>query len=636
MSKKLKSENKKTNKNNKLYTFIIIIVFLLIISFFLKIIIGLVPSSGVKSVKKIIKPKYSSITCVDSYCNGVIATKLNSKKQYIVELYNKNGKRLAKYKEKDSNKYKKTIYEISDKYFISKKEDKNNNNSKYLINNKSGKTVYSTKNRLTVLNNNYIVMEDRKKDTFAYSILNSKGKEIYSNIKNINSYIDGNIISIEMKKKSYILDSKMKKILNNYVVEEAALDNENNVKYLIVKDTKNGVYNYFNIKTNKIVGNDFIGYKKQSDNNYIITDKNNNKFELSDNGKQKKIEKIYSYEMYNSIKNKIDNKKYYLYSTSIYKKSQNNILVDNLESKELGILNLDTKKFTSLYSYKEDSDVIYSRVTKLNDNDSDLYLQISCSSDVCGVDKTIVYDFEHLKELYNFESKDLIMNRYTEYSNDYKVIKYSLSSDNRDYAGKYVLYDQNNKEILKKDAEIVVVDKKIMFGKSSNINLYLYSVKKKKLLDSKMFEKLDLNGKIFYKLQSNDRYLIYDEDINKIISKDGGGYYSYNDTSLIYLKNNKISIYNIEKNNIKTYELKENEKMSYDDGEMIPSYKGASFINNVDSNYAKVINLKGKSIKKIRGSIINKVSYNKNNKMIYIITSRDTKKGTRYGLYIAK
>ncbi len=632
---KSKKIDKKTNK--LIYIVLFIIVALLIICGILKLILSLNSDGSVKNVKKILSAKYSSLECIDSYCNGIIAIKGDKSKEYTAELLNSDGKLIAKYKEKydSDSKTISSIYEISDKYFIVKKINTDKDEEQYVINNKNGKELYSSKNKLNVLNNNYIIMEEDNDSEKIYSIINKKGKKIYSNIKEINTFDNGNIISVLADNKSFILDENLKNILNDYTVSKSIVNEDRSNDYLIVKNVKTNLYNYFDVSKQKIIGDEFISYKSVKDE-IVVTKKKNNKLEkyvLKENGKQKKIKSEATLlEISKSVNKKIDNDKYYVYSSSLYKPDQTDVLVDNIETKEFGILNLDTKKFVSLYSYKADNKYFYSNVEKLNNDDDNLYLQMSCSSNYCDNSITIIYDFKNMKQLFDTKINNLLMDRYIHYDDDYKVIKYPKNNQNSEYAGKYVLYDKENKELLVKDDEIVVADKKVKFGETINDNVYVYSVKDSKLLSKNKFEKITISNNVFYRLEKNGRYEMYDDNLKKIISTKNSKLHSYDNLGIAYLSDEKIDIYNIKDSKVKSYKLKENESISNSDGEMIPLYKGSVIINNNVANYIKVINLNGKVVKKINNSQVERVVFNPKNKAIYIIE----KKKNKYGLYIAK
>lgn len=651
VKEKVKEELKKENNNNKKLLFIIIGIVLIITIIFgiFKVLSNINgENDDIKSVKRVLKEKYIIVECIDSKCSGIVAIKGDKLKKTTIELYNKDGKKVASYSEiYDGNKNEVNIpNQISNNYFIMKRVKLDDYKAlKYSINNKKGKEVYSTSNELSVLTDKYILMEEEKNGDEVYTILNSKGKVVYSDIKDIDTYGNNEYIAIEVSGEYIVLDNNMNKVLNGYDISREVKNKEGKLLYLIVKDKKNDIYYYYNIKKSEIKGDGFISYTSvgASDNELIINKKENDKnvkYKLKADGTQKKIKESNSLsEVVNKLKEKIDTDKYSLYSESIIKENQKNILVDSKEEKALGILNLETNKFTPLYSYRQDKSYFYSSVSKLNTDNKDLYLKISCSSYTCDTKKTIIYDFKHSKEIYRSESSDLQVLNYIQYEGDYKVIKYSYSSINKDYSGKYVLYDKDNKELLKSKRQIIIIDKEIVFGDVSSSSLVLYSVKKSKLLNSEenTASVINVNDNKLYKYTSNDgKSVIIDLNGKEVISVDGDGYISYSGSNIIYLKDNTISIYNVKTGKIKEYELKENEKMNDASGDIVSPYRGIIYVNNSSDKYIKILNSNGKVIKKIKNVELISVENSKYSKNSYIIVKKSTKNGDLYGLYIAK
>ena len=122
------------------------------------------------------------------------------------------------------------------------------------------------------------------------------------------------------------------------------------------------------------------------------------------------------------------------------------------------------------------------------------------------------------------KDSDLVPSKYIEYTNGYKVIKYNYSSKKADYRGKYVLYDKNNKELLKTDNYIVVVGEELVFGSTYDNYVTLYSSKTKKMLndDSSSASILKINNKTLYKYDNkNNTYLLSEKgkEIVKIPNK---------------------------------------------------------------------------------------------------------------------
>jgi hypothetical protein len=173
-------KNEKNSKN--LIGILIVIALIIILIFGIKSFLNRSNSSKqIESVKRVLKAKYVDVECIDSYCNGIVAVKGDKLSKYTVELYNAEGKKTASYSEKysSSSKSTRTPYQMSDSYFIMKIVNNSDATKvKYSINNKKGKELYTTDNKLTVLNDEFLLME--YDDT--YSILDTKGTEKFNNI----------------------------------------------------------------------------------------------------------------------------------------------------------------------------------------------------------------------------------------------------------------------------------------------------------------------------------------------------------------------------------------------------------------------------------------------------------------------
>lgn len=639
----LKIKDIPDNKINKTILFVIIgIVLLILIIFGITKIVS--DNQNIKYVKRILKTKYFYVDCIDSKCNGLVAMKGDKLKKTTVELFNAEGKKIASYNEKynSNNKNMRMPYQLSDQYFIMKTiNNESSKTEKYSIMNKKGKELYTTSNELKVLTEKFISMKDEK--TKKYSILDTKGKELYNNISDINTYANGKYISFNIDDNYTILNEDGDKILDNYEIAKVIKkdDKENKVLYFVVKDIKSNTYYYYDINKSKVVGDGFISYiNGEKNEELIITKKINDKTEkylLSKDGKQTEIKEDTS-EIVSGIKEKIDTNLYYLYSVSVTKKGQKNILVDNKNDKSFGILNLETNKYTEIYKYNKERTSFYSTVDKLSASSSDLYLRVSCSKNNCDNPKTIVYDFEHMREVYSIEDSTLVVSDYVQYEDEYKVVKYSSASSNSEYKGKYVLYDKNNKELLKSSNRIVLTDKKLSFGDEYTYSLTLYSVKQNKALNKDNNEASIItiaDEKLYKYTDDNGNTVICNLDGNKVISAKSD-YLKYSNTSIVYLEDEKVFMYDVKKSKTKKYKLKENEKLNDASGDIIAPYRGAVFINNSSNKYIKVINSKGKVLKKIKNAEISTVETNPKNDNVFIIVKENGKTGNLYGLYVAK
>lgn len=645
------SENEKVNKNIEEKDNVVVkeesnnknlIVILVIVVAAILLILGVINMLGkngntnnIKSVKRVLKAKYVDVECIDSYCNGLVAIKGDKLSKYTVELYNAEGKKVASYKEKYSSASKstKTPYQMTDSYFITRiMNNENVKDVKYSINNKKGKELYSTNNRLTVLNDNFVLMEKNDK----YTILDIKGKELYSDISDIDTFYDDKYISFKIDDTYTILDEKGDKVLNNYKIAKEVKTVDDKTAYFVVKDIKESVYYYYDVNKNKIIGDSFESYRtSENDGELIITKQVNDskeKYILSKDGKQEKQEEVDLTE----VKEKVNSDAYFLYSTSVMKKDQKNVIVDNKAQKSLGILNLESDKFTPLYSYKSDKSYFYSTVSKIGNSD-DMYLKITCSEYSCDTYKTIVFNMKNSKEIYRIEDENLVVSDYSLYESGYNVVKYSSSTKNEKYKNKYVLYDKNNKELYVSSNRIVLIDKKLEFGNDVKSSLTLYSAKDKKALNEESSASIITisNNKLYKYTDKNDNVIICDEDGKTIINtkKDN---LKYSSTNIIYLEDEKLYIYDASKNKMNKYKLKNNEKINDSTGSIIAPYRGSVFVNNSTDKYIKVLNSKANVIKKIKGVELSEVKSNPKTGNVFIITKGTNKTGNVYGLYIAK
>ena len=466
--------------------FIVIIFISIYFIFFYK-------STSLKRITKILDTKYDSIECIGSNCNLIKA--VNDKK---ISLLNSKGKKIITYTSNDDNK---NLYGGTDNYFITvKKVD--DNTVTYILNDIEGKIIYKTNNKLEEINENYILENIKDNE---YNVIKKNGKKIYSNIEKIDFYNNKEYISLKINNEYSIFNKRFEKILSNYSVDKEIKDEEDNTIYLIVKNEKTSKYSYFNIKSNKIIGEEFDKYKEsENKDELIITKKQTNKnvkYLLTKKGKQIKLnDNKEQIDLVNEIKSNLKDK-YYLYTSSVIDDDQKYVFVDNLKNNSFGIYELKTKKYSEIYKYSKTKN-IYSNVTKL-DSKKGLYYQVNCSSKKCDTPVTVVYDLTGNKVILKLESNEKLPEKYIQYNNGYKVIKYSKSS-NSDYKNKYVLYDKNNKELLSSDNEIVIIDSEVILGENeSTTSLVFYFAKEKKKLNDNNGEIITINNNKYYKYSSD-------------------------------------------------------------------------------------------------------------------------------------
>lgn len=585
-------------------------------------------SKNIKIVRNILKPVYSDITCIDDNCSSIKATKENKKGDKTVELYNDKVKKVGSYVVKDRKEDKKQIVSIKDDYFIVS-EDK-----EYYIFNKSFKELYKTNNALISLNQKYILEKGEK-----YTLLNYKGEKLFENISEYNLYNNQKIIEIVTENKYVIYDEIKNKILDGYKIDKEVIDSENNTLYLIVKNVKTGVYQYYDCNNYKMVGDSFENYTVTTDNELIVSKRENGTkvdYKINTKGEQTKLDKSFSkVEKINNISKKISDDEYFLYSISVYESNQNIVLVDNKKSKEFGFYDLKNKKFGKIYSYNTKEDNIYSSVTKLNSDNDNNYLEVSCSSKLCGKNLLYVINIKDKKtEFYN-ENEKVVLQNYTQYENGYKMIKYSNKSEDEKYKGKYVLYNNKNEEVSISENEILILGQKVVFGPVKNETVTLYSIKNKKSLNNTGANIIKIKNKEYYKYQDEkNNTILLDSNGKEMLKVKMSQNLKNSDDSLIYIDNKKVKMYS-DDFKVKNYSLEKNEKLINNNTNDILPYKGAIFINNTKEKYIKIVNFDGMKIRKIKNSTVESIYQNKE-KNVYIIAKKKDKNGTNFGLYLAK
>lgn len=595
----------------------------------------------IKSVKKILSPNYYEVNCVDNLCDYISAYKGDKYGEHTIYIYNAKGKKIAKIKDKYDSKssYVKNVSGVTKNYVILSKNDYSEGKTLgYILVNTKGKEKYISDNILYSITDNLAVeLSDDE-----YKVIDLNGKTVFKNVVDLKTYANKGIVSVTLNNESIIADSKGNTKISGYSIAHEVTNNNGKTLYLVVQDTNKNGYYYYNYESNKVVGDSFNGYiKSDKEGELIITKKNNGysrKYRLTKDGKQEEYTKENINDFVDTIRKNVDTKKYSIYSNSIKLETQKTVLVNKKEDNSLGIYDWSSKKYVKLLKYSKK----YGGVTsvKLDSDEKGFYLLINCSNSYCEKNTTIVYDMIKNKELYRSESSENIPQSYTEYEGNYKVIKYSLNSSD-EYKEKYVLYDKNNKELLKSDNEIVVVDKKKILGKnSSNKSLVLFNSKQNKVLneENKLASKISVGSTYVYKYASKDKVYILGERGKELASlSQKNASFIYSDDAIIYIENNKkVYIINPINNRTKSYKFKKNEKINDNNGESIFPYKNTVFINNSVNNNAKIINVNGRTIKKIKKSSIESVYYNENYDRIIIITKSVKNSKNRYGLYIAK
>lgn len=629
-------------KNKKILFVAAFLLFVFLIVFF--IFRNTKKTDEITKVDKILSEQYYNIECMDSKCDNLIAYSGDSSKTSEVTIVKSDGTQVAKYSVKfdAEEKVTKTPFAVGSNWFLYKKVDNETKKEVgYSIANKNGEEVYNTENKLSVINDSLILMQEPNKGIDAYSILNASGKILFNNVNEVDTYDNGEILSAEVKGTKKIIYDDGDSVIDNYYISREIIDDDGETLFLLAKDSKNNSYFYFSIEDKKIVGDGFQNYVENDDHTLTISKKENNKivnYTLDTDGEQTLIgEEVTQSEIVSNLKKDIDSNTYNIYTTSVYDKDQKYILTDNLVENSFGVYEISTKKYTKLFSYKEGASNYYSSIYELNSDKDNKFYQISCSSYSCDSNLFYVYNLSKGSVEYSLNNDALNITNYYQYEDGYKVVKYSYSSSKEDYKGKMVLLDKDNNEITKSDNRIVVLDKKQLVGNEINTSLILYSAKDGKVLndDNNLASKISVAGNKYYKYSTEDKTIILDTNGKEVLNTSSKNDLMYSDKLIIYIEDKTINMLNGTSGKVNTYKLGDNEKMNDASGELIPPYRGALFINNSVDKQAKVVNSSGKTIKTIDNAEIENVNYT-TSKDVLIITKKFTDNKTLYGAYLAK
>ena len=597
--------------------------------------------NSINRVNKVLPLNYYDISCIDDECEYIQAKKGDKLKKSKVVILDNNGKEIGKYNEVYNSKDKtdRFIYSVTKDYLIFNiRNRKNYKTEKYSLTKTNGKSIYNTTNKISVINDNLV----KESLSDGYKIINKKGEVLYNDVDFINSYNESKLINIYINNNYLLLDENGKEILEGYEVDKEVVDNSDNIMFLILKDKKSNSFYYYDINENKIKNDSFQNYQivRTDDEVKCIIDINENdkvvKYLLKENGKQVKYKDISTDDFIYNINSKLDDK-YTLREESVVNINQKSVIVTNKKDNSVGSYNIKEKKYTALFKYKNGNSYNYSNIYKLDREKNKPYIQITCNDSNCSKSLLYVYDLNKEKVLYSMKDSDLVPSKYIEYTNGYKVIKYNYSSKKADYRGKYVLYDKNNKELLKTDNYIVVVGEELVFGSTYDNYVTLYSSKTKKMLndDSSSASILKINNKTLYKYDNKNNTYLLSEKGKEIVKIPNKIKLIYSSDTISYVENNKINIINLNNNKIKTYKLKNNEKINDSYGDTIPPIKNSLIINNMKSNYVKVVGYNGNVVKKIKKQYAYGVKESTNGNIV-IITKNIINNKVKYGLYIAK
>lgn len=591
--------------------------------------------SDISKVKKILNTKYNKIECVDSDCEYVVSLLGDELKKSIYTVYDLQGKKIATLKI-DYSKKSEGLVDIvaaTKKYIITRTLKKDE--FTYMLRGTNGKPKYTSKKEIESLSDNLVAIYSGKD----YKIIDSNGKTILDSVKSYSKYADGKYINIKLDNKNLIIDEKGTEVLKNYLISQAVESKDNDkLEFLIVKNTSNYKYNYFNIKNGKIEGDAFENYSQNDEGEIIISKVINNdtkKYVLKNDGKQIKYDNDED-EIYDKIKEKISSEDYYIYRYGIKSLNQKYVIVNSKSDNSIGVLNVNNKKYSKLFQYNGSYN--YGAVVNEIGEDNNNILRITCSTSYCEEEKNLIYDLDKNKVIYKENKNGVSISEFALYDGGYKIIRYSYVSNDEKYAGKTVVYNKKNKEIYKSENYISIIDKKSVIDSSRSSSLILYSTKVKKVLNDEktLAIRFKLGENYFYKFtDSKDKINIINTNGKSIISVPSNSYVTYANNYIIYLTDNKIFIYNAAKNRTKLYKLKSNEKLNDEYNDIIKPYRGVTFINNTNDKIVKFVNSKGSVMRTIRNAEISKVKVSKDGNALIFVKTQD-KNIDLYGLYIAK
>lgn len=594
-----------------------------------------------KSVAKayeLISAEYRNIACVDD-CEYFYAYKGEEDLKGEIVFFNETGKKIGSFKlEGTAPEVLATldIEGITNNYFILSYMDTKKLDYKY--------AVYNMKNKIIVEPDEADVITDKyieiTKDDKNY-IFDNTGKTVYENVDDVRVYND-EYITFEINEVGKIINKDGKELLSGYTIAKVVLDEEENVDYLIVKNTEESVYNYYDVKENTKKGDSFTSYTT-IDNQVIITKKvesKSEKFVLSSNGEQTKYEdkKVTTNEnYYDEVKEKVDTEKYPIFSSTVKEKNQNYILVNSLEDNKFGILDVSKKEFTELGTYKENSS---RRLTlkQINGNDdiegnNDIIFSIECSRYYCDNGQQFIYNFSKNKLLMKRDStKESLIYSFKLYDNGYYVIK--NTSSEFDDSSKYILYDSKGKELAKSSSDIKVLGSEVSYHSASINNtgrINLYSLDDKKIINVNSDDEIasvsskEYGEQKLYQFTMDEKiYLITEEGK---ITELKGTLKQTDDVGIYYMAEDEIKYYNIFTKENSSYKLGENESMNGSTGSELVPYRNAIFVNNSYDYIIKVIGKDGKVLLEKKGLQIYKTEEKEDGSILMIVTDKNDNKG---------
>lgn len=634
-------------KKKKIVLPIIILAVVVIIAIILIVVLSgkdkklgkIEKTQSVSKASELIANDYQAIDCVDD-CEYLYAYKGEDKLTGKFDFYNETGKKVGEFDlSKVDPKLAVTfdIEYIADSYFIASYLVAGELDYKYVVYNMKGKVLLEATDA-EKLTNKYFTADDGDKEY----LFDNSGKTIYEDIENINVYND-KYITFRINKVDKIIDENAKEILSGYTIAKVVLNDKDEIDYLIIRNTEESVYNYYNVKENSKKGDAFTSYTTDDDK-IIITkkvDSKNKKFVLNANGEQAEYvdvkEDIDTDAYYDAMKEKVDTEKYGIFKSVLNSEDQKYILVDIASENKYGVLDVAKGEFKELGKYKENSNRRLN-LKKISGNadiegNNDVIYSIECTTYNCD---------DNVMHIYNFSKNELLVERnakekspiysYKLYDNGYYVIRTSASKF--EDSNKYFLYDNKGEELFNSSEDIKIIDSNLTYYMGTPINtgkINLYSLKDKKVINlnsddeimSVSSQKFDDN-KLYQFVNKDNTYLI--NETGEVIKLDGVS--KNTDDIGIYLANgNKISYYNVFTKELSSYELGKDESTNGSTGKELIPYRNAIFVNNSSDNTFKIIGVDGKTLIEKKDLQIHSVSKRKDGSIFITVIDKDDNKG---------
>ena len=440
----------------------------------------------------------------------------------------------------------------------------------YIVQDDSMYYLYNYDNELITYSRNMRRLNDEL-ILVGNNIINYSGDSLYSNVDNVDSYHKDSFFNINDE---LFIDDDGDLVYDNCKVMED-VENTFITNYLILKINDN-YYTFFTTVKN-ILGDGFDSYYIDDDEVSIYID--NDRYLIYNTGFRKKVSTF-------TINNK-DNK--YFYET---KNRINNdyMIVNNREEKNYGIYSIfDGKYYPLTKKYTG-----YKRINK------DYYL-------VQGTYENVVFGIKEKKIIY---SSTYDLSNIVYYEDNSKVIKIN---DN------YVLFDENDNEVLRSNKQIILENKKVLFGLFDEDVVVYNSM----FIDGKT---VLINGEYYVKYEKENEKIIQNlSSLKKYTSKD---YVETINDHIILKDGSIVKFYDIYNNSESEYELSENED--------IISLPFKDIIITKYKNDIEFINFKGKNIKEIEEKDVKEIIYNEKNNKIVVITYIKSNNSVKEGSYVCE